>query len=213
MRIITVSREFGSGGREIGKRIADNMGIAYFDKEIISKVAERSELDEGYVEAVLDRGLFRDIPVTFGHSISNMSSFNYTTQKIISEQQKLITELASAGDCVIVGRNADIILRDLEPLKLFVYADMASKVARCKERAPEGENFNDKQMAKMIKRINKSRARTHAYLSAIPWGNKEGYHLCVNTSDTDIKAMAKLLSEYAEHWFDRKISKGTDINK
>ncbi len=210
MRIITISREFGSGGREIGKRIADNMGIAYFDKEIISKVAARSELDEGYVEAVLDRGLFRDIPITFGHSISNMASFNYTTQKIIAEQQKLITELASADDCVIVGRNADIILRSLDPLKLFVYADMSSKVARCKQRAPEGENFDDKQMAKMIKRINKSRARTHAYLSAVPWGNKEGYHLCVNTSDTDIKAMAKLLSEYAEHWFERKATEKSE---
>ncbi len=204
MRIITVSREFGSGGRELGKRIADNMGIAYFDREIITEVAQRSELDEGYVEAVLDRGLFRDIPVTFGHSISNMSTFNYTTQKIISEQQKLISELAAGGDCVIVGRNADIILREYEPLKLFVYADMPSKVARCRSRAPEGEHFSDKELAKMIKRINKSRARTHAYLSAIPWGDKEGYHLCVNTSDTDIKAMSNLLSEYAEHWFARK---------
>ncbi len=204
MRIITVSREFGSGGRELGKRIADNMGIAYFDREIIATVAERSQLDESYVEAVLDRGLFRDIPITFGHSISNMSSFNYTTQKIISEQQKLITELASGGDCVIVGRNADIILEGQKPLKLFVYADMPSKVARCRARAPEGENFSDKDLTKMIKRINKARARTHTYLSAIPWGAKEGYHLCVNTSDTDIKAMAALLSEYAEHWFARQ---------
>ncbi len=204
MRIITVSREFGSGGRELGKRIADNMGIAYFDREIISTVAERSELDEGYVEAVLDRGLFRDIPVTFGHSISNMSTFNYTTQKIIAEQQKLICELAAGGDCVIVGRNADIILREQHPLKLFVYADMPSKVARCRSRAPEGEDLSDKEMARVIKRINKSRARTHAYLSAISWGAKEGYHLCVNTSDTDIKAMAALLSEYAESWFARK---------
>ncbi len=204
MRIITVSREFGSGGRELGKRIADNMGIAYFDREIITTVAERSELDEGYVEAVLDRGLFRDIPVTFGHSIANMSSFNYTTQKIMEEQQKLICELAAGGDCVIVGRNADIILREYQPLKLFVYADMPSKVARCRSRAPEGENFGDKELAKMIKRINKSRARTHAYLSATPWGAKEGYHLCVNTSDTDIKAMSILLAEYAESWFAKK---------
>ncbi len=213
MRIITVSREFGSGGRELGKRIADNMGIAYFDKEIITTVAERSELDEGYVEAVLDRGLFRDIPVTFGHSISNMSSFNYTTQKIISEQQKLICELAAGGDCVIVGRNADIILRDMQPLKLFVYADMPSKIERCRQRAPAGENLTDKEMAKVIKRINKSRARTHAYLSAIPWGDKEGYHLCVNTSDTDIKAMATLLSEYAEHWFARRTEENSGAEK
>ena len=204
MRIITVSREFGSGGRELGKRIADNMGIAYFDREIITQVAQRSNIDEGYVEAVLDRGLFRDVHITFGHSISSMSTVNHTTHKVIAEQQKLLTELAAAQDCVIVGRNADIILRDLEPLKLFVYADMKSKIDRCRARAPEGENLTDKEMAKMIKLINKSRAKTHSYLSHSPWGSKEGYHLCVNTSDTDIKAMSKLLAEYAESWFDRQ---------
>ena len=205
MRIITVSREFGSGGRELGKRIADNMGIAYFDREIITQVAERSQTDEGYVEAVLDRGLFRDIHITFAHSISGMSTVNHTTSKIIAEQQKLITELATAQDCVIVGRNADIILRDYKPLKLFVYADMHSKVERCRVRAPEGENLTDKELAKMIKLINKSRAKTHSYLSPIAWGDKEGYHLCVNTSDTDIKAMSKLLAEYAESWFERQV--------
>ena len=203
MRIITVSREFGSGGRELGKRIADNMGIAYFDREIITQVSERSQMDEGYVEAVLDRGLFRDIHVTFGHSISSMSTVNHSTHKIIAEQQKLITELATSQDCVIVGRNADIILRDLDPLKLFVYADMSSKIERCRARAPEDEHLTDKEMAKMIKLINRSRAKTHSYLSHIPWGDKEGYHLCVNTSGTDIKAMAKILAEYAEHWFAR----------
>ena len=203
MRIITLSREFGSGGRELGKRIADNMGIEYIDREIITQIAERSKLDEGYVEAVLDRGLFRDVHITFGHSISSMATSNQYTHKIIEEQQKLITELASTRDCVIVGRNADLILRDLNPLKLFVYADMPSKVERCRQRAPEGEKLSDRELAKMIKVINRSRARTHSYLSNIPWGHKEGYHLCVNTSDTDIKAMARLLAEYAESWFER----------
>ena len=202
-RVITISREFGSGGRELGKRIADKMGIAYFDREIISAVASGSEMDEAYVEAVLDRGLFRDIHITFGHSIASMTTVNHTTQKIIAEQQKLITEMATHNDCVIVGRNADIILKEQNPLKLFVYADMESKIARCRERAPEGEGLADKEMAKMIRRINKSRARTHSYLSSIPWGNRAGYHLCVNTTDTDIKAMAELLADYAEHWFAR----------
>ena len=203
MRIITVSREFGSGGRELGKRIADNLGIAYFDREIITEVANRSQLDVNYVEAVLDRGMFREIPVTFGHSISNMSSITHTTQKIISQQQELLSELASHGDCVIVGRNADIMLKDLEPLKLFVYADMEAKIARCKERAPQEECLSDKEMAKMIKRIDKARARTHAFFSDIPWGDKRGYHLCVNTSDTNIKELAAILAKYAENWFSK----------
>ena len=201
MRIITVSREFGSGGRELGKRIADNMGIAYFDREIITEVAKRSELDEGYVEAVLDRGLYRDIHITFGHSIASMGTIHHATQKIMAEQQKLINELAAHSDCVIVGRNADIILEEQNPLKLFVYADMEAKIARCRERTPAGENLSDREMAKMIRKINKSRARTHTYMSSIPWGNRAGYHLCVNTTDTDIKAMAAILADYAEHWF------------
>ncbi|MBO5203947.1 MAG: cytidylate kinase-like family protein [Clostridia bacterium] len=203
MRIITVSREFGSGGRELGKRIADNMGIAYFDREIISAVAEGSQFDESYVEAVLDRGMFRDIPVTFGRSIANMSNVSHTTQKIVAEQHRIITEMASHGDCVIVGRNADVLLRDMQPLKLFVYADMQSKINRCRSRAPEGEDLTDKEMAKMIKRIDKARARTHAFFSEVRWGAKEGYHLCVNTTDTDIKALAGILADYAEHWFSK----------
>ena len=203
MRIITVSREFGSGGRELGKRIADNMGIAYFDREIITAVAEGSQMDENYVEAVLDRGMFRDIPVTFGHSISSMSGFNHATQKIISEQHRIINEIAEHGDCVIVGRNADIFLRDKDPLKLFVYADMDAKVERCRQRAPEGEQLSDKELRRMIKRIDKARARTHAFFTDIPWGDKGGYHMCINTTGLNIKSLAKILSDYSEHWFEK----------
>ena len=201
MRIITVSREFGSGGRELGKRIADNMGIQYIDREIITEVARNANVNESLVEAVLDKGLFRDIHLTYGHTFASFSPVNHTTHTILEEQKRLITKMAQERDCVIVGRNADVILEDMNPLKLFVYADMSSKIARCQGRAPEGEHLSDREMEKMIKRINRSRARTHAYLSHIPWGNRAGYHLCVNTTDTDIKAMAKLLADYAEHWF------------
>lgn len=203
MRIITISREFGSGGREIGKRMADNLGIAYFDKEIISAVAERSKLDVNYVEAVIDRGMFRDIPLSFGHSITNMDVITNTTQKVVSEHLKLLTEIAARGDCVIVGRNADVMLSERDPLKLFVYADTASKIARCRERAPEGEDLTDKELMKKMRRIDKSRARTHAFLSGIPWGAREGYHLCVNTSGQNIKSLAAVLSQYAEKWFEK----------
>lgn len=201
MRIITISREFGSGGRELGKRMADKMGIAYFDREIVTKVAEGAQLDENYVEAVLDRGLAREIPVTFGRSIANMYAITHTTQSIVAEQQRIITELAGHGDCVIVGRNADIMLKAMDPLKLFVYADMPSKIKRCRERAPEDENLSDKQMARMIRQINKARARTHSFFSSVPWGDKEGYHLCVNTSETSVKVLADHLAAYAENWF------------
>ena len=204
MRIITISREFGSGGRELGKRIADTMGIQYIDREIITEIAQKIDVNENLVEAVLDRGMFRDIHITYGHTFATFSPVNHTTQKIISEQQNIIKQMAEENDCVIVGRNADIILEDHTPLKLFVYADMKSKIARCQGRAPDGEHLSDKEMEKMIRKINRSRAKAHSYMSHIPWGDRAGYHLCVNTTDADIKAMASLLSEYAEHWFENK---------
>ncbi len=203
MRIITISREFGSGGRELGELIAKKLGFAYFDKEIISIVAERSQMDEHYVEAVLDRGMFREIHMTHhGHSIANMSSVTHTARRIIDEQHKIINEIAEKGDCVIVGRNADVFLAEHEPLKLFVYATGEAKLARCRERAPENEHLSDRSLKKIIKRIDKMRARTHIFYSDIPWGDKRGYHLCVNTTDTDIEALAGILADYARHWFE-----------
>ncbi len=202
MKIITISREFGSGGRELGELIARELGFAYFDREIISTVAQRSQLDENYVEAVLDRGMFREIHLTHAHSIAHASSITHTARQIIEEQHKIINEIAKNGDCVIVGRNADVFLEKYKPLKLFVYATEDAKVARCRERAPEDEHLSDRSLKKIIKRIDKARARTHAYYSDIGWGDRRGYHLCVNTTDTDIKALSHILADYAKHWFE-----------
>ncbi len=203
MKIITISREFGSGGRELGELIAKKLGVACFDKEIISTVADRSQLDEHYVEAVLDRGMFREmIPVTHGHSIVHTSTITHTARQIIEEQHKIINEIAERSDCVIVGRNADIFLAEHKPLRLFVYATDEAKLARCRNRAPEDEHLNDRALKRNIKRINKARARTHAFYSDIPWGDKRGYHLCVNTTDTDIEMLAGILADYAKHWFE-----------
>ncbi|MBE6578031.1 MAG: cytidylate kinase-like family protein [Ruminococcaceae bacterium] len=202
MRIITISREFGSGGRELGELIAKKLGFAYFDREIITTVAERSQMDEHYVEAVLDRGMFRELHITYGHSIAHTSTITHTARQIIEEQHKIINEIAEAGDCVIVGRNADVFLAEHEPLKLFVYATDEAKLARCRERAPEDEHLSDKALKRSIKRINRARGRTHAFYSDIPWGDKRGYHLCVNTTDVDIEVLANILADYAKHWFE-----------
>ena len=208
MKIITISREFGSGGRELGKRLAEHLGFNYFDREIITAIAEKGNLDAQYVEDVLDKGLYRDIPITFAHSIHTAPMITHTPHNVIYYQQKILRELTEKGDCVIVGRNADVILHDLDPLKMFVYADMDAKVARCQHRAAGDERLNDKQMRKQIKRIDKARHRTHSYMSDIPWGDKRGYDLSVNTTNISIKEVSELLADYSTHWFEHREIRG-----
>ena len=108
MGIITISREFGSGGREIGKRLADEMGYAYYDKEIVTAIAEKHELDEHYVAYALEGSMFRNYPVHFGRTFSYTPTLVSNDTKLFVEQNKLLRELAAKGNCVIVGRAADV---------------------------------------------------------------------------------------------------------
>ena len=136
-RIITISREFGSGGREVGKRLADALGCAYYDSEIEAGLARQMNLDQGYVARAIGNGILTSIPLHFGRTISSPSLYKQQVD-ILVEKQKLLKELAAASDCVIVGRAADVILSGDDPLKLFVYADMDHKVARCQQYEEAG---------------------------------------------------------------------------
>lgn len=204
MGIITISREFGSGGREIGKRLADELGYAYYDKEIVTAIAEKHELDANYVAYALEGSMFRNYPIHFGRTFSYTPTLISNDTKLFVEQNKLLRELAAAGNCVIVGRAADVILKEYSPFNLFVYADMSSKVRRCQERAQEDESVSAKEMERKIKRIDADRRRYHGMISDIPWGDKKGYHLCVNTTDREIKALIPHLASYIRHWFEER---------
>ena len=204
MGIITISREFGSGGRELGKRLADEMGYAYYDKEIVTAIAEKNKMDEHYVAYALEGGAFRNFPVHFGRTFSYSPTLMANETKLFSEQNKLLKELAAEGNCVIVGRAADVILREHRPFNLFVYADMASKIQRCQERAPEDEHMNAREMERKIKRIDSDRKRYHGIISDIAWGDKRGYHLCVNTTDREIKSLVPIVASYIRLWFEER---------
>lgn len=205
MRIITISREFGSGGRELGKRLADALGFAYYDREIVSSIAEKCNLDEGYVENVLRKGLTINVPVTFGHTFyfySDPTSENEL--KVLNTQQQIIKELALRGDCVMVGRSSGIILEKYNPLRLFVYADMEWKVKRCRERASAEEHLTDRELEKKIRQIDAGRARHQKLLTDRKWGAPEGYDLCINTTNLEIKKIIPGLKEMALCWFDQQ---------
>ena len=129
MHIITISREFGSGGRELGKRLAEALGYAYYDREILTMLAERTDLDEVYLAHTLEESAPSALfPITIGQTFSVLPNYQaeYSTQ-LLQKQTALIKELATKSDCVIVGRNADIILREQDPLRLFVHLNCQVK--------------------------------------------------------------------------------------
>ena len=188
MRIITVGREFGSGGRELGRRLADYLHIAYYDKEIITEIAKRTKLSEEYVHNVVEHHPYPLLPITIGRSFNPMGNPMFQiTQAVYAEQTKILKEMGEQSDCVIVGRCADYILRDDKPFRIFVYADMESRIKRCQSRAPEGENLTDKEMKQKIQSIDKGRAKYYEFYTGLKWGDKANYDVCINTTNLNIK--------------------------
>ena len=197
MSIITIGREFGSGGREVGKRLADALGYAYYDKEIVEFIAERHEMDENYVDVALSGGFMSNFPLHFGRTFSYASTaMMVQNTKLFAEQHKVLREIAAEGNCIIVGKAADVILKDFKPFRVFVYADMSSRIARCRTREDEGSHLSDKGMERRIKRIDAERARYHEIFSGTPWGNKAGYDLCINTTGQEIKKLVPHVAAY-----------------
>lgn len=203
MQLITISREFGSGGRELGKRLADILGCDYYDREIILSIAQQKGMDEKYVEDALQGGGWKNIPLTFRRSLST-ASVNGNTVELLLAQKQVVEAIAARGrNAVIVGRNADVLLAEYSPLRLFVCAEESAKLQRCLDRATAGENLTEKELLRQMRRIDKSRAKTRELLSASAWGQRDAYELTVNTTGWQIKELAPVIAAYAEKWFGR----------
>ena len=172
-RIITIGREFGSGGRELGRRIADDLKIAYYDNEIITRIAERTDLSEDYVKHVMESEPSALLPITVGRSFyMRMDPVMEQNNAIYREQSRLILELAEKSDCVIVGRSADYILRQMQPFRLFVYAQKEHKLERCRKRAAEQEHFTDRELWRHIRDVDRRRARYYQFFTGQTWGDR-----------------------------------------
>ncbi len=203
MKIITIGREFGSGGRELGKRLADELGIPCYDKEIISEVAKLQGITADHVERISQTDVRRVYSATIGRAFSAPVYQNSQAVQLFASRQEVIVKLAAQGDCVFVGRNADVILKDLNPMNIFVYADEASKLSRCLERARPGET--EKDIRRQMQKIDRDRASNRRLLTDSAWGKRESYHLCVNTSGMEIKAMIPALAAYTRMWFAQNV--------
>ena len=159
-RIITVGREFGSGGREIGRKLAQALGIAYYDHEIVTELIRRTNLAEEYIRSIEEKNPVPVFAVTTGRTFLSIGNPLAEQQvSVLSEEGRIIQEMAEKSDCVIVGRRADYILRDKNPLKLFIYADMDFKMQRCREWEHFGEEITDKALRQKIISVDKERAK------------------------------------------------------
>ena len=196
-KIITIGREFGSGGRELGRRLSEHLGIAYYDQEIIAEIAKLTALSEAYVRQITENRPLTSFPIHFGGRFCALPDpLLQQSISIYSEQHRLLCELAEKSDCIIVGRCADYVLRDSHPFRIFVYADAQSKLMRCMERRTPEETLSEQDMKRKITEIDRNRARYYAFFSGQKWGARENYDLLVNTSGQSVKKQAAALYEY-----------------
>lgn len=199
-KIITISREFGSGGRELGKRIAEILGIAYYDNEIITAIAQKSGMAEEYVNSVIE-----NVPITYfsnsiGRSFHTSINPQFTLNaKIYAEQHNIIKDLATKSDCLLIGRCSDYILKDYQPFRIFIYANMNARLQRCRQNELKNEQLTDVQMKSKIKEIDKNRAKYYNFFSGEKWGAKENYDLCINSSQKKIKDISLPISEFLKN--------------
>ena len=195
-KIITIGREFGSGGRELGRRLARELNFDYYDKEILSEIAKHTSLSEEYVQQVVENQPRQLFPITVGRSFLYVDTQPLQqASTVFRAQQEIIREMAERSNCVIVGRCADYILRDRKPFRIFVYADMESRIQRCRARAEAGEKLTDREYRQQITKMDKARASYYSFYTDLKWGDKLNYELCVNTTNQDIPTLVTVLAK------------------
>lgn len=186
-RVVTISREFGSGGRTIGRKLAEELGIPCYDAELIQQLARESGFSEDYIR---DAGEYA--PGGYLSLLSNRA-FALTNEDVLWElQYKVITDLAEKGPCVIVGRCADYILRDTaDCLKVFIHADMDFRAKRIVEVYGEREQSPEQR----LKDKDKRRAAYHRFYTNMKWGHAQNYHICLDSGKLGIDACVKILRQ------------------
>lgn len=198
--IITIGRQYGSGGNEIGRKLAEELGIDFYDKNILRMNSDESGIKESYFhladEKAGNRLLYRIISgMTPELREPSFGSDLISADNLFRFQSEVIRKLAEEESCVIVGRCADYVLEDvndIELVRVFVYADMDARIRRVKEK----ELYAPEDVKKNVKRIDKERRNYYRYYTGRSWADPENYDLLVNTATTGIKGSVRLIEEY-----------------
>lgn len=189
-KIITISREFGSGGRVIGEALAKELGFSFFDKEIIAQTAEKTGLSEKYIA---ERGEYSPKNNIFSYSFVGRNAQGSSVEDYIYQTQRdIIHDIAEKGNCVIVGRCADYILKDRNDiLNIFIYGNKSEKCRRIKELYGK----TDKEAIALMKETDKKRSIHYAYYTEQIWGSLKNYTLSMNSSILGYEKCIQLIKE------------------
>ena len=191
-KVVTINRQFGSGGREVGKRLADALNIAYYDHELINKIAEETNMHPDYIADCQELSVSRTYAISVGRTFS-MPQLS-PTDNIQIAQTKIIKKLGTEQDCVIVGRCANNILEETA-FKVFIFSsDINARIQRCYDKVPEDKNKSEKEMQKSILAVDKKRAKYHSYYTGQEWLEISNYNLCIDTAKIDIKTAVELIA-------------------
>lgn len=196
--IITIGRQFGTGGHEIGKKLAEKLGVNYYDKDLIKRAAQESglcpEIMENNDEKPTNSFLYNLVMDTYSFGFTNSNYVDMPlSHKVFLAQFDTIKKIASEGPCVIVGRCADYALSDFDNvLNLFIYGDMDKRV----EKIMNKYNLSEKEAREMILRKDKQRASYYNYYSTKKWGKAETYNLCVDSSVLGRDGTTELLYQF-----------------
>lgn len=190
--IITISRSFSSGGREVAKRLADELNFDYFDRELISEISNETGLCEKYIEKHSEFAVTRSYPLNMAQTF--ILPIQTPSDSIQIAQTKIIKSVANKGNCVIVGRRADYILREQNPFKVFIYSsDMDKRIERCYNKVPKDREKSQKEITKQILSVDKNRAKYYNYFTENNWGEMKNYNLCIDTSVIDVKKAVEII--------------------
>ena len=206
-KIITISREYGSGGSAIGKIVAEKLGYKYYDKQLIDLAADESGLSPKFIEKSeqsLSSGWLYNMMLGSNYSSNYATATTPNTLPLVDQiynaQRTIILKVAKESPCVIVGRCADYILHtseefaDSDILKLFVYANPDDRI----KRAIEAYGIPEKDAKKTITQVNKRRANHYNTFTEWTWGAYEHYDMLINSSYAGIEGTAKLIIEAAK---------------
>lgn len=193
-KIITISREFGSGGRLIGERLAKELGYAFYDKEVIAKVAEKTGFAEEFIEK---RGEYSVSKSIFSYAFAGRSGDGLSIDDyIIIEQRKLINEIAEKENCVIVGRCADYFLKERDDvMHAFIYGDRADKIRRIRDLY---SLESDEAARERMKDVDKKRAVNYQYTTGKKWGVIHNYDVVLNSSTFGYDKCVEILKMLAQ---------------
>ncbi len=199
--IITIARQFGSAGREIGERVAEALGIPLYDKELIKDAAAKGSLNENVIRGA-DESAANSLLYTLAmgsNIVGTTMQFGYKmplNDKLFILQSEVIKEYAAKGSCVIIGRCADYVLRDeANILKLFIYGDLDHRKARVAERHPE---IKSSQIVDIINKTDKRRASYYNFYTGNKWGKYDNYDMAINSSTLGIDGTAKIIELLAK---------------